>query len=854
MANSFLKSLPSHKKRRKLRHRERRSDSQSEHHSQKSAEHTGVNRTNDLATQSTNVRLEVQETLEENNEDESLLSETESCVPGTEFQYPIATLKTNKPSQDEETIGMYSPLSGRAPILGDCKTALDSVEKEERAGDRGAAAAGETNNERVRINLPALNGKKPSVDTAGQSDKNNQLIRFRADDVDGRLGTNQQSKRASVRAATDKSAILDRPDFTVDNTTNNHPSNETSSNTTGEQKTVNRHIRAEINEMTDDKKGERKISSGRNTFGVTDATTAAHQKCGQTPDNRYKAIKEAQKVKTEWVLASTDVQTCIDEIQAAPNASEVDFFSDLDLASFQTTLRKFKSYLVSLSQPTSKQALELNKLPQSEWVFAIFERGIDVSHCNVCFICDMIEHIACGIDDLEGDATKLREFAECVEQAFGFNQHFDQDEAEGRHVFASISKTKEGGSKVMFKREASNLKQVAADPCKEQTINALPPHLDEVSKLFEQYSNHKIQLLLLQLNSTHSTLAKTREGAIQLQKTALDLQDQLQHARIDTEEAESRQTELEAALQKQKYEFEKRLESAERVKEHYKRLLEQKEKELAEAKGTVRQKAMMPDTVHSMTNARLPSKREKSKTLPEGDRYDRHSSKHPRHGADDASRDAKRNRISIEPPECVRSSGKEKDIIHESPPVLPPLKSDDYRQRRQNETNGQRSGQRENENDRNPLGSLTVNSFHRHPINDTARRDMNQPISTRVNQNESNRGPSGGRPIKATSTSKMSSYSSKQQAQITNPYAKRNDFDQYVYKYKEVVRGKTARAALPGHECEECRKFNDAIYAQTGADMPGREQMIKECSRHRSRFVPDFTPAGYWDMDFIDEK
>ena len=94
---------------------------------------------------------------------------------------------------------------------------------------------------------------------------------------------------------------------------------------------------------------------------------------------------------------------------------------------------------------------------------------------------------------------------------------------------------------------------------------------------------------------------------------------------------------------------------------------------------------------------------------------------------------------------------------------------------------------------------------------------------------------------------------------MKNPYAKvpsqeRYERDhQYDFKYREVVRGREARAALPAHECEACRKFNDAVYAQTGADMPEREEMVKACSRHRARFAPELTPADFWETDFIDE-
>jgi len=75
------------------------------------------------------------------------------------------------------------------------------------------------------------------------------------------------------------------------------------------------------------------------------------------------------------------------------------------------------------------------------------------------------------------------------------------------------------------------------------------------------------------------------------------------------------------------------------------------------------------------------------------------------------------------------------------------------------------------------------------------------------------------------------------------------------YPYQEVVRKKSERRALPGHDCQACREFYDAICRQT---KQGEEPMIdrcafvQECSRHRSRFAPRSTPPGFWDLSFAD--
>jgi len=65
------------------------------------------------------------------------------------------------------------------------------------------------------------------------------------------------------------------------------------------------------------------------------------------------------------------------------------------------------------------------------------------------------------------------------------------------------------------------------------------------------------------------------------------------------------------------------------------------------------------------------------------------------------------------------------------------------------------------------------------------------------------------------------------------------------FKYQEVVRNKEERAALPAFECDQCRKFYEAL--GEGVD---RNKMVQHCSRHRARDeVPD-TPPDYWQMSF----
>ena len=71
-----------------------------------------------------------------------------------------------------------------------------------------------------------------------------------------------------------------------------------------------------------------------------------------------------------------------------------------------------------------------------------------------------------------------------------------------------------------------------------------------------------------------------------------------------------------------------------------------------------------------------------------------------------------------------------------------------------------------------------------------------------------------------------------------------------VYPFQEVVRNKDARAAMFGHDCEQCRKFYAAANLGGGSSV-----VVQRCSRHRSyNKVPPSTPDGYWDINFPDSE
>ena len=898
MTNSFLKSLPSHKKKRKLRH-QRRAGSQGQSQSdgghahsqpQVHAEELGAGNISrwEHSTLFTDVKPPCQQedakqqlgkssSHEEKNNDakseSSLLSCESSVVPATEFQHVPVTLAasaevddgsgTDKsllssplPSQqereaaleaagaserqkeyDEETVGMYSPLSGRSHNMECAQKNSSHLEPESPEKDDDGKGKLSTD------------GGKPYKDDASK------LIREKFDSF----------KESKTNNSTEQSKTVDRQQTPLAN-----------------RDSILSRLPNGLLIGSESKPGIFTIDQ-RRPLNIQRSTAG-----NKTPD--------------EWILTSSDINACINEIKAVSGrAQDDDDLIDVDLDSFQSNLEKFKAYIITLGQSTSSEAAELKRLPRTEWAFAIFERGMDVNHCNVCFIYEMIEHIVAAIEECnpeEGEGgrdietTKLHRLAECMELVFRIGT--DEEDIELKESFDSlvrISLTEQGTSELLFQKSSETAKQAEPETSVQHDQQTLSPFLKEVSKIFEQYSKQTCQPLQSLLNSALDVLAKTRQGAMKLQKTALDLQDQLQNAKLEVEEAHIKQSQLEAQLNMQKYDFERHAESFDRVKEHYKHLVEKKEKELLEVKRRYEQKSV-PSHQQKSVQDNL-----KRKQCDEDYNRQLNFPKIAGHrtGKHEDGRAKKKNRGTMEP-----QVSKEEDVIHESPPVSSLRKNEEHfdsrrvsaeHQHRPNNIDSHVRGQthnrhfhrHDNDADRNPLGSLAVNSFIDHSTGSACEGTNQKPTKKQIHFQVEESSGSGvaatskllssrlqyssktAKPADATvSSAKLSSkipYSSKpKKLQVKNPYLKNpsptdnSGSDQYDFKYQEVVRGKEARAALPAHECEACRKFNDAVYAQTGADMPGREQMVKECSRHRARFAPELTPADFWEMDFIDER
>uniref|UniRef100_A0A1D1YKX0 Protein gamma response 1 n=1 Tax=Anthurium amnicola TaxID=1678845 RepID=A0A1D1YKX0_9ARAE len=97
---------------------------------------------------------------------------------------------------------------------------------------------------------------------------------------------------------------------------------------------------------------------------------------------------------------------------------------------------------------------------------------------------------------------------------------------------------------------------------------------------------------------------------------------------------------------------------------------------------------------------------------------------------------------------------------------------------------------------------------------------------------------------------------------VQNPQISLLKTEKKGFKYVEPVRKKAERENLKGVECNQCKKFYDAVLPNDrGKDRKGRSGDLCEVrcehhegvSRHRYRYIPPMTPEGFWNIGFDSE-
>ena len=519
----------------------------------------------------------------------------------------------------------------------------------------------------------------------------------------------------------------------------------------------------------------------------------------------------------EFLLSSTDIRQCIDEVEEAMQMSEKDpSIFDVDIEKFHDFLQQFEKYVCALGDASSVEAEELQQIQNEEdQVFVIFDRGMSIDHCNVMFIRDVICTISSGIDDQKRsnpsqasqnssgqNQRKLDQLANGLDFVFGISGGVESSTSQSKVGVTISNSPGDNGTKLWFtKRQPSNDE---SNP-RNQQPSSIPSHLNEISEIFARFAAKEARTLQSQLDTTRLALSKLRSHAMTLQAQALKATDHALHADNETKFVRE-QFEVELCNRQSEYEMQKK--SFERAKEGYRADLERKQMELDQVK------ARYENELKEARDELLRLKATRTGQLDKrGVQYDKEeedttngkiNSKNRQYGSS-FTRDNTNNAEGSVRDNHYSSRSHPRNIDYKS---SNPVDDTDAKRRRSKDSDS--SFANGGSTHRTALKSYSVNNF--------------------TDQSSSN--------TNLTRGGKASPTKSKA---VVNPYkkqirAKTKEDGKPTFAYQEVVRKRDERMDLPGHDCEECRKFLDALEAAGGHI--DRDEIINQCSRHRSRHKP----------------
>jgi len=512
----------------------------------------------------------------------------------------------------------------------------------------------------------------------------------------------------------------------------------------------------------------------------------------------------------DFVLSSLDIRQCIEEVEEAKQLSGKDpSIFDVNIAKFHDLLLQFEKYIAALVDASSVEAEELQQIQNEEdQVFAIFDRGMNIDHCNVIFIRDVICTISSGIDDQKRNHSqasqnssgehkrKLDRLATGLDFVFGISGIVESSASQSR-VGVTISNARDdNGTKLWFTRRPPST-EVSKQP--NQQSSTIPTHLNEISEIFTRFAANETRTLQSQLDTTRLALSKLRSHAMTLQAKALKATD---HALLADDEAKFVREQFEVELFNRQSQYEMQKKSFERAKEVYAVNLERKQLELDQAK--VRYEKELKEARDELLRLKATRPEHMDKRVVQYD--DEYDEQEITNGKNNATNRQYGSDNTHNPEGNVSFSSRSYPRNVEYKSSNPVEDTDAKRKKSKDSDNSFSIG---GNNHRTALKSYSVNNF------------MEQSSSN------TNLTRSGKVPTKST--------------KVKNPYRKQihtktEEDDKPTFAYQEVVRKRDDRMALPGHDCDECRKFLDAIEA-AGGDID-RDEIINKCSRHRSRHKP----------------
>eukprot|EP00985_Skeletonema_marinoi_P027235 scaffold22030_cov66-Skeletonema_marinoi.AAC.1 len=271
----------------------------------------------------------------------------------------------------------------------------------------------------------------------------------------------------------------------------------------------------------------------------------------------------------EFLLSSTDIRQCIDEVEEAKQLSEKDpSIFDVDIEKFHDFLQQFEKYVCALGDASSVESEELQQIQNEEdQVFVIFDRGMSIDHCNVMFIRDVICTISSGIDDQKRsnpsqashnscieNQRKLDQLANGLDFVFGISGGVESSTSQSKVSVTISNSPADNGTKLWFtKRQPSNDE---SNP-RNQQPSSIPSHLNEISEIFARFAAKEARTLQSQLDTTRLALSKLRSHAMTLQAQALKATDHALHADNESKFVRE-QFEVELCNRQSEYEMQKK--------------------------------------------------------------------------------------------------------------------------------------------------------------------------------------------------------------------------------------------------------------------------------------------------------
>lgn len=253
---------------------------------------------------------------------------------------------------------------------------------------------------------------------------------------------------------------------------------------------------------------------------------------------------KAHSDSAQYLLTVSDIDVCIKAFTSARSLAWNDpdeYSPNLD----KTNLERLRTHLTALRSDGSAESHALKLVHPDDRVFSIFEHGLGVNHCNACFCCNdiclilnklesVVENPRSGLPlrieqkrELNESIDKLDCLASCIESVFNASDRDCQEPP----IF-SVDIHPEGGMTVLklTKQFESSSDEVGMGDAKGTDQSTLPPYLQGLSEIVEQYASDRAWHSKAQLAAARRELAKLRKGSVRLQQSVFELEDRLEGA------------------------------------------------------------------------------------------------------------------------------------------------------------------------------------------------------------------------------------------------------------------------------------------------------------------------------------